>query len=825
MRFYLTLISLFSFFSAFAQPKTLEAFNADTSVFVIDGDLSEEAWQKGSAATNFIQNSPNPGKLQRYKTQVKIAYTIEGVYIGAKLFDAPKDSVPSELTNRDETGNASFFGVSFSPYNDGQNGFEFFTTSAGVQVDTKIVQDNQDYSWNGVWENKVKWFDWGWAVEMFIPFTNLRFPKAEVQNWAFQMTRYNRRYRETEFWNPVNPAQSGFLNQAGVLAGLKDLNPPIRLAVFPYVSAYYEQFGDAKQTTFNGGMDVKWGISDAFTLDATLIPDFGQVQSDDQVLNLSPFEVQFNEYRQFFTEGTELFNKAGLFYSRRVGGRPLNVSKVRNTLQSSDTLTKVPSSTELINATKISGRTKGGLGVGVFNAVTRASFATVRSSDSFEKQVEVNPLSNYWVVVLDQNLKYNSFVSFTNTNVYRSGSTYDANVSALNFKIKNKPNTLFAEGGLYNSILTNDETKTGQQYYGGLGKVGGKFNYGTYAQYVTPDYDHNDLGFFTEYNYFLKQIYASYNRFTPLGIFNSINQNVTLSHKHRIEPFTTTSFDINLNAWAVLKSFDGLGYTIVYQPETGKDFFSTRTENRYFKTPDYFYANAFFSSDYRRTLAIDLRAAKTNYNLQSWSKDEYTIAPRWRVNNKCLLVLSHAQIFRKNEIGYALSNNLGSSVLAENPPTNYNESAIYYGKRNVRIHENIFSAKYTFTPTLNTNFRLRHQWVTLKNKEVFELATDGSVIQTPFTGESAKGESYYNSNFNTLNLDFTLRWIFVPGSELSVNWKKIIINTSDNPLQSYADSYTALQDLQALDSVSIKVLYYLDYVRFKKLVNVFSGNS
>ena len=444
----LVCLSFLVFSQTKAQKKTLQTFFLDSNLVTVDGVLDEPFWGEANTAVDFIQNAPNPGKKERYPTIVYVAYTNDGIYVGAKLFDLSRDSVPSELTNRDEVGNASFFGISLSPYNDGQNGFEFFTTSAGVQVDTKIALDQQDYSWNGVWQNKVAWHTWGWSVEMYIPYTNLRFPKNEIQSWACQFSRYNRKYRETEFWNEVKPEQSGFLNQAGVLTGLQNLDPPVRLALFPYVSSYYEQFGSKQDVIVNGGLDVKWGVTDAFTLDATLIPDFGQVQSDDQVLNLSPFEVQFNENRQFFTEGTELFNKAGLFYSRRVGGAPLNVIDAYDGLAEGDSVTSSPSANRLVNASKFSGRTKSGLGIGVFNAITDRNFISIQNVEGDRRKVEVNPLSNYSVIVLDQNLKNNSYITLTNTNVLRSGVTYDANVTAVNFNIKNKPNTFFVEGGL-----------------------------------------------------------------------------------------------------------------------------------------------------------------------------------------------------------------------------------------------------------------------------------------------------------------------------------------------------------------------------------------
>lgn len=245
-------------------------------------------------------------------------------------------------------------------------------------------------------------------------------------------------YGRTIFWNHVDQNINGFLTQEGYWTGLTNIKPPIRLQLSPYLSYYTNHFPSnlpdkSNYTTqVNGGMDLKWGINQSFTLDATLIPDFGQVQSDAQVLNLTPFEVRFNENRSFFTEGTELFNKGGLFYSRRIGGTPINLYSVYDQLGNNESVISNPTETKLLNATKISGRTQHGLGIGVLNAVTSETTAIIENKETGEKRSLVtDPLTNYNVFVLNKSLKYNSSVSLINTNVLRTGSTYDANVSAF----------------------------------------------------------------------------------------------------------------------------------------------------------------------------------------------------------------------------------------------------------------------------------------------------------------------------------------------------------------------------------------------------------
>ena len=228
---------------------------------------------------------------------------------------------------------------------------------------------------------------------------------------------------------------------------LENIKPPLRLQFQPYFSVYANHYpsnipGTKNLTSsLNGGMDVKYGISQALTLDMTLIPDFGQVKSDNTVLNLTPFEVKYNENRSFFTEGTELFNKGSLFYSRRVGGVPLHYDDVYNNLGPNETVISNPQTSRLINATKVSGRLQNGLGIGFFNAVTAKTYAEVEDDNHVRRKIETNPLTNYNIMILDQTLKHNSSVSLINTNVWRSGSDYDANVTAALFDLNDKTNT------------------------------------------------------------------------------------------------------------------------------------------------------------------------------------------------------------------------------------------------------------------------------------------------------------------------------------------------------------------------------------------------
>ena len=393
MNFKKILLSLqLLFFStvAFTQtkpPLELPAYKT-TKPIKIDGLLNDEAWKDAPVMKDMTEFRRNPGAKERFATRTiaYLMYNETGIYFGTYCYENSKDSIAKELSGRDGFGTNDYVGLTLDTYYDKLNGFEYFVTPLNEQWDAKMSppspnSESEDFSWNAVWESNVAIHNDGWSLEMFIPFSAIRFGNKDVQDWGLNITRRRRTSEEQYTWNPIDPRVNGFLTQEAVWKGLSIGKPPIRLQFSPYFSSYINHFPSPDpvvkswSSSVNGGMDVKFGINQAFTLDMTLIPDFGQVQSDNQQLNLSPFEIKYAENRPFFTEGTELFGKGNLFYSRRIGGFPVNYITVQDQLQPNEHIVKNPVETKLINATKISGRTQKGLGVGFFNALSNPQYA------------------------------------------------------------------------------------------------------------------------------------------------------------------------------------------------------------------------------------------------------------------------------------------------------------------------------------------------------------------------------------------------------------------------------------------------------------------
>ena len=266
--------------------KILQAVKAEVAP-KMDGYLDDPVWETAPLATDFIQHEPFPMAPSSEQTEVRVVYTDEAIYIGAMMYADQPDSILHQLTPRDDPGNSDFFGVWFSCFNDGINAFEFFVTPEGVQLDALVSSDNEDFNWNAVWLSEVRMTDEGWQAEIKIPYSAIRFPEADIQNWDINFVRLIRNKRERSFWHAVDPKIEGFINQSGRLEGLENITPPARLFFFPYVSAYYATtkekidnesgFSRLNDQSFNGGLDVKYGINDVrdlYTGDLRFVSQF-----------------------------------------------------------------------------------------------------------------------------------------------------------------------------------------------------------------------------------------------------------------------------------------------------------------------------------------------------------------------------------------------------------------------------------------------------------------------------------------------------------------------------------------------------------------------
>jgi hypothetical protein len=806
---FVPLLFLFLFHSSLLAQNAKELLAVKVAVAPkIDGLLNDNVWQNAPVATDFIVTQPLFGGMSSQKSTVKIVYDNSAIYVAAYLYDNP-DLIRKQLTPRDgeQRQDVDVFSVAFDTYNDNQNGFQFIVTASNVQSDARISATGNnngiDYNWDAVWESKTSITKDGWVVEMKIPFYALRFAKNDLQDWGINFSRLTRRLNENSNWNPVNPNVNGFVNQMGDLKGLENLTPPLRLSFQPYMSTGYRivptKNGTEKNFLRNGGMDVKYGVNESFTLDMTLVPDFGQVASDNIILNLSPFEQQFSENRSFFTEGTELFNKAGIFYSRRIGATPLGYFAARRlAVDSSYEIIRNPTATQLYNATKFSGRNKNNLGIGIFNAVTAPMYAEFKNSKGEKVQLETEPLANYNIVVFDQAFKNRSFVTFTNTNVMRNGSARDANVSAIDVALFDKRNLHRLQAKARYSNVWEKEHYDGYRAFVEYEKISGKIQYSASQTLESVRYDINDLGIIraaNEHKTFLK---ASYNQFTPTKKFNFYFISLQVEQQNLYKPYLFQSLSIRSNALFVFKNFWDINVVVDGRPKWTNDFFELRVPGRRLKRAPFYFARISGSTDSRKKLLVRYAIGYADSHIKDDALKILDLGFRYRFNPRFSIDMNTN---RQEDFG-----NFGFS----NFDATTREPVL--GKRHLNQYNNQLSGIYHFTPRMNVTFRSRHYWSKVRYTNFYNVKSDGYWTERPFqTGR--------DQNFNAFNIDMFYTWDVRPGSRLIVAWKNALgpdafIDGKENT--NYASNFGRLVTVPHTNELSVKFVYFIDYLQLKK---------
>lgn len=802
--------------TAFAQPpKRKLAIKKISSSIKIDGVLDDAAWKGAPVADKFVELRPTPFRAEdpANNTEVFFLYDNEGIYIGGYMHEKTKDSIAAELNGRDGFGNNDFFGVIFDTYYDKLNGFEYFVTPLGEQMDAKqSPSGGEDFSWNAVWQSACKINPDGWSFEMFLPYSAIRFGKKKVQDWGLNLVRRRQKSGQQMFWQPIDPVVNGFLTQEGLMTGLEDIKPPLRLQFSPYLSTYLNHDGGApagvKKTTstVNGGMDVKYGINQAFTLDMTLIPDFGQVQTDNRILNLSPFEQKFSENRAFFTEGTELFNKGNLFYSRRIGIEPSFSKGVENA--PTDSTVEYPTSAKILNATKISGRTQKGLGIAMLNAVTQAQEATVFDKLTGQtKLVENMPLTNYNILVLDQTLKHNSSVSLVNTNVMRSGHDYDANVTSALFDFNNKKNVWNVGGNVsVSNLFMQGKTVTGYAHNLYFGKTSGRLNFNIYQDLYDSKYDKSDMGYFTNNNYMEEGLWVGYNWLKPKKWYNQMRLNYNLWYDRLVSPMDNLgrkemmymNLGTNINGNAQTKKLWWVGFSFNASAPYN-DFYEARERGRVFRNRGSVGLNLWYEGNSTKKFSGTASLFGGTGGVFHRKSFETTLTGKLRFSSKFSIDHSLYVSNADNQAGFA-----GRSTAPDGSGT------IIFSRRDVRTVENIFSVKYSFTNRMGLTLRARHYWSKVDPRQFYELDAFGDLQRPslPFT-QNVK------QNYNFMSVDMVYNWQFAQGSFLTIVWKDIADDFNRSFEKNYTKNLTNTINGDQFTSLSVKVIYFLDYLTFK----------
>jgi hypothetical protein len=759
----------------------------------IDGDANDAVWQNAPVADRFIEFNPGDGNAipPEYDTKVRILYDDVALYVLAVMKIKSKDEMLTEFGLRDQFVQGDWFVMYVNPFSSPGNNYYFGTFSSGAQIDgTQGTRTDTNPTWNAVWKSAVQITETAWIVEMKIPYAALRFQNENNQTWSVNFARHISKTKQDFSWQYIDKKKDGDLVQFhGKLTDLQNITPPTRLSFYPYTSVVHTRFKGQNTTGYGFGMDLKYGINESYTLDATLIPDFSDTPYDNLELNLGPFEQYYNEQRAFFTEGLDLFNKGKLFYSRRVGNTPLNYYSVSSQLDSDEKIIENPDKTQLINAVKITGRSKNGLGIGFFNAITNETKASIENINTGKiREITTEPLTNYNVLVLDYNYSGNSSVSLINTNVNRFGKERAADVLGLSYNIFAQKNTLKFSGTSAMSMINEDNQMTkGYKFDSEISKKINQHSFGASLRVQDDNYDINDLGYNRLNNFAKFDISYQYSIQKPTKHFNSFRLGFDVGFDRRYKPFTKIQNDVELKVHATNRKYLSYGMGIEYVTDA-YDYYEPRQAGRYYIDKEHGGVWAYVSTDYRKRFAVDLHIARfVNFNNEQ-NFYKIGLSPRFKISNRFKINYNINFVKMNHFKGYV--NNISNDII--------------FGNRIQKSLTNTLGANYYFNTKSGLNLNFRYNWTPVTYTNFYKLEENGELSPTTY-GQNE------DINYNIWNVDLSYIWEFAPGSKLSLLYRNNIFNIDRLSDLSFSNNVDNLFQNPQKHTFIMKMTYYIDY--------------
>ena len=461
----------------------------------IDGCLGDACWARAPRMDGFIQHEPDEGEPATEPTRVQVAYDGEAIYVAMEMLDSEPDRIVDRLTRRDRDQDADYAYVAFDSYHDHQTAYLFMVYASGTQRDVYFFNDGwEDPAWDAVWESAAEITADGWIAEFKIPFDCLRFASSDRPVWGVLFGRCITRNQELDRWPHIPESASGFVSNFAHLEGLDNLRPPRRLEILPYGVSYEENEAkhpgnpDGRDLSGSGGVDMAYGITPNITLNATINPDFGQVEADETVLNLTTFETFYPEKRPFFLEGNNIFETwFDLFYSRRIGRAPgRRPSDIAHYVER-------PGATTILGAAKVTGKTRGGTTIGIVEAATQRETARYIATDGSRREAVVEPQANYFVARVKQDVLRNSTVGIMATAANQK--TLDgAYTGGIDWILRFKDGAYASHGQIVGSVTGQDERGWGG--FTRIAKEGGEhLRANIDIQYMNRGLDLNRVGY------------------------------------------------------------------------------------------------------------------------------------------------------------------------------------------------------------------------------------------------------------------------------------------------------------------------------------------
>ncbi len=787
--------------------KVIRAKRVENSIVRVDGRLDESIWQSAPVSSDFIQSEPEEGVAASERTTVRIVYDNEALYVAVCAYDSEPDKIKGLLTRRDEQSPSDWLTIAFDSYGDHRTAFQFGVNPVGVKTDAYFSDDvNKDVNWDAVWDVAVLTDDEGWKAEFCIPFTQLRFPKAADHIWGFQATRLITRKGEVQFWQHKSRDDAGWVSRFGELRGLENIPPARKIQLLPYTvgsaSAYPEEegnpFKDGRDWDGAFGGDIKYGITSNITLDMTLNPDFGQVEADPSVFNLTAYESFFEEKRPFFIEGNNIFHyrigigdgnlgQETLFYTRRIGRSPQHELDLPDGAYSTQ-----PRTTTINGAAKITGKTKSGWTLGLLEALTAEEHAEIELNGERYRQV-VEPRTNYFVFRSQKDFREGrTTIGGIFTNVYRDipdeslnyltknalaggvdfshrwrDDTYFVSVNMVASHIRGHENAI-REAQLSSSryfqrpdaaYLSYDPGRTSLSGFSStyqIGKIGGgHWRFGAVGTMRSPGFEVNDIGYVQSVDMIVNALYMNYIEFTPGQLFRDyfISASGWNAHnfggEHVGDGYSLHAHFRFLNYWTT---------TIGGNAQINNLSQSMLRGGPGILLPDLYDANFNLQSDDRKPLIVNLSARVTGHREGTFSYNimpSITLRPTGRFN----LSLSFGYIPSVDNEQYV-------DKVYDNEGEHY-----IFARLDQKTVFLVTRLNYTLTPNLGVQFYAM-PFITSGSYDNFKevIAPKAARYEDRFSGYEYRDNPDFN--FQEFRSNLVVRWEYLPGSTIFFVWSQ-----------------------------------------------------
>lgn len=833
---------------------------------VIDGKLNDKAWSEGNWAGGFRQFNPYNGKEPTQKTEFKILYDDNNLYVAIRCFDKHPDKIVKRLTRRDNI-DGDWAGVSIDSYFDKRTAFGFLVSAAGVKLDGKFSNDNGniDPTWNPVWYVKTSMNSKGWVAEMRIPLSQLRFAKKPNMTWGLEVARFIFRKQEQDFWQPIPKDSPGFESRYGLLTGLKNLKPKKEVFLTPYVMSKLttspkiegDPFATGKSGTFSAGLDGTIAVTNDLTLNFTINPDFGQVNADPSEVNLTAFESYFQELRPFFVEGSSIFNfpliagndnsEENLFYSRRIG-RPPQYSP---DLADSEYI-KSPAVTKILGAFKLSGKTRNGWSIGVMEALGSKETASLDSLGKRSK-VAVEPLTNYFNSRLEKDFKNGNTIlggMFTATNRFLKDSSLfflpsAAYTGGIDFRNYWKDHSLrFSAKLLASSVVggtqaITDLQENARRYFQRPGnsrpvdtaakmlqgtsasmefaKVGkGHWQYGIQIFMKSPGLELNDQGYLMSTDIIKESSWLEYNILQPFSIFRELGfsgsqwESWNFSGEH-------SQSGVNFSSWGQLKNYWYANLNITHDGYE-LDWSELRGGPAIIKPRKWSYYLG-VSTDSRKKIYFSLSSSNQFYfqnvgnsnslsfgtNYQPFGFLKLSLTPTYYQSHDALIYVDNVQI--NNKESYIVSSINQKQISADfriNLSFSPDLSLEYWGQ------PFLFSANYYgFKKVVNPGKKnFASQFYKYKGNQItYDAANNQYLIHDPQNPGTAI--TLDNPDFSVIEFrsNMVLRWEFIPGSTLYLVWSQSNSNSTSDGVFNFNNNLQTLVNSKPTNIFLVKFSY------------------